>query len=69
MALSVRLKNLIFNWSSKWTGLTQKKNRGTNLVTKVLKVRNMSRCKILSPWPTDLHFKTKIFKPVWPPLQ
>ena len=61
-----RLKTSVSNRSWKQTVLTNK--RGTNLDTKLLKVRHMSKVEFLLPWLTNLCFKTNIFERVWPPF-
>jgi hypothetical protein len=57
-------KTYVSNWRWKWMVLTQK---GTNLETKLLKVRHMLMPKFFYFGPLNYVFETNIFEHVWPP--
>ena len=57
----------IKSFTSNWNQTVLTKNKGTNLETKLLEVRHISRPKFFYLWLTNLHFETNIFECMLPP--
>jgi hypothetical protein len=47
----------------------KEERKWTNVETRILKVKHMSRLDILLPWLTKICFTTGIFEHVWPPRE